>query len=50
MQRRKLIKGILAATPALWLGKYAGAMPFAGAPVLKMSQWQQGLLNQTGNL
>ena len=31
MQRRKLIKGLLAATPALWLNKYAGAMPFAGA-------------------
>ena len=31
MQRRKLIKGLLAATPALWLNKYVSAMPFAGA-------------------
>lgn len=31
MQRRKLIKGLLAATPALWLNKYAGAMRSAGA-------------------
>jgi len=31
MQRRKLIKGLMAATPALWLSKYAGAMPFGGA-------------------
>lgn len=31
MQRRKLIKGLLAVPPALWLSKYAGAMPFPGA-------------------
>ena len=49
MQRRKLIKGLLAATPALWLSKYAGAMPFAGAQGFENEPMATGPLNQTGN-
>jgi alpha-L-fucosidase len=42
MQRRKLIKGLLAATPALLLRNYAGAMPFFDTKDLKIEPIADG--------
>jgi alpha-L-fucosidase len=47
MQRRKLIKGLLAATPALWIRNYAGAMPFSNAKNLKIEPIADGPFKPT---
>jgi alpha-L-fucosidase len=47
MQRRALIKGLLAATPALWIGNYAGAMSFPYINNLKIEPVADGPFKAT---